>query len=186
MDVLHNLYMGFQVALTFKNLYLCFIGVLWGTAVGVLPGVGPLVGITLLVPATFGIDPTGAIIMLAGIYYGAMYGGSTTSILMNIPGESASVVTCLDGYQMTLKGRGGAALFIAGWGSWIGCTLSAIGLMFLAPFLAEFAMEFGTVEMFAVLLIAFVLLVIILTVKPTGLFSGREQGWRKWSTKETV
>ena len=100
----------------------------------------------------------GAIIMLAGIYYGAMYGGSTTSILMNIPGESASVVTCLDGYQMSLKGRGGAALFIAAWGSWIGGTLSIIGLMLFAPFLANFAMKFGPPEMFSVLLVAFVML----------------------------
>jgi putative tricarboxylic transport membrane protein len=158
MDVLSNLYNGFQIALTFKNVYLCFIGCLWGTVVGVLPGIGPLAGITLLIPATFGMDATGAIIMLAGIYYGAMYGGSTTSILMNIPGESASVVTCIDGYQMTRKGRGGAALFIAAWGSWIGGTLGIVGLMLLAPFLANFAMRFGPPEMFAILLIAFILL----------------------------
>jgi putative tricarboxylic transport membrane protein len=158
MDVLSNLFNGFQTALTLKNIYLCFVGCLWGTVVGVLPGIGPLAGITLLIPATFGIDATGAIIMLAGIYYGAMYGGSTTSILMNIPGESASVVTCIDGYQMARKGRGGAALFIAAWGSWIGGTLSIVGLMFLAPFLANFAVKFGPPEMFALLLIAFVLL----------------------------
>ena len=158
MDVLNNLYDGFQIALTFRNIYLCFIGCLWGTVVGVLPGIGPLAGITLLIPATFGMDPTGAIIMLAGIYYGAMYGGSTTSILMNIPGESASVVTCIDGYQMTLKGRGGAALFISAWGSWVGGTLSIVGLMLLTPFLANFAMKFGPPEMFAILLIAFILL----------------------------
>jgi putative tricarboxylic transport membrane protein len=158
MDVLSSLYHGFQVALTLNNIYLCFIGCLWGTIVGVLPGIGPIAGITLLIPATYGIDPTGAIIMLAGIYYGAMYGGSITSILMNIPGESSSVVTCLDGYQMTAKGRGGAALFIAAWGSWVGGTLSIVGLMFLVPVLANFAMKFGFPEMFAVLLIAFVLL----------------------------
>ena len=158
MDILSNLVNGFQTALTFKHIYLCFIGCLWGTVVGVLPGIGPLAGITLLIPATFGMDATGAIIMLAGIYYGAMYGGSTTSILMNIPGESASVVTCIDGYQMTRKGRGGAALFIAAWGSWIGGTLGIVGLMFLAPFLANFAVKLGPPEMFAVLLIAFVLL----------------------------
>ena len=158
MDVLSNLILGFQTALTFKNIYLCFIGCLWGTVVGVLPGIGPLAGIALLIPATFGMDATGAIIMLAGIYYGAMYGGSTTSILMNIPGESASVVTCIDGYQMTRKGRGGAALFIAAWGSWIGGTLSIVGLMFLAPTLANFAVKFGPPEMFSVLLIAFILL----------------------------
>jgi putative tricarboxylic transport membrane protein len=158
MDLLNNLLEGFRIALSLKNIYLCFIGCLWGTMVGVLPGIGPLAGIALLIPATFGMDATGAIIMLAGIYYGAMYGGSTTSILMNIPGESASVVTCIDGYQMTRKGRGGAALFIAAWGSWIGGTLGIVGLMFLAPFLANFAVKFGPPEMFAVLLIAFILL----------------------------
>jgi len=158
MDVLNNLVAGFQTALTFKNIYLCFIGCLWGTVVGILPGIGPLAGIALLIPATFGMDATGAIIMLAGIYYGAMYGGSTTSILMNIPGESASVVSCLEGYQMTRKGRGGAALFIAAWGSWIGGTLGIAGLMFLAPLLANQAVKFGPPEMFALLLIAFILL----------------------------
>ncbi|NWF92778.1 MAG: tripartite tricarboxylate transporter permease [Syntrophaceae bacterium] len=158
MDVLNNLLNGFHTALSLKNIYLCFIGCVWGTMVGVLPGIGPLAGITLLIPATFGLDPTGAIIMLAGIYYGAMYGGSTTSILMNIPGESASVVTCIDGYQMTLKGRGGAALFISAWGSWVGGTLSIMGLMLLAPSLANFATKFGPPEMFSILLIAFILL----------------------------
>ena len=158
MDVLGNLFIGFQTALTFKNIYLCFLGCLWGTVVGVLPGIGPLAGIALLIPATFGMDATGAIIMLAGIYYGAMYGGSTTSILMNIPGESASVITCIDGYQMARKGRGGAALFIAAWGSWIGGTISIAGLMLLAPTLANFAVKFGPPEMFSVLLIAFILL----------------------------
>jgi putative tricarboxylic transport membrane protein len=158
MDVLNNLVAGFQTALTFKNIYLCFIGCLWGTVVGILPGIGPLAGIALLIPATFGMDATGAIIMLAGIYYGAMYGGSTTSILMNIPGESASVVSCLEGYQMTRKGRGGAALFIAAWGSWIGGTIGIVGLMFMAPFLANEAVKFGPPEMFALLLIAFILL----------------------------
>ena len=158
MEIVGSLLNGFQTAITFQNLYLCFMGCLWGTMVGVLPGIGPLIGITLLIPATFKIDATGAIIMLAGIYYGAMYGGSTTSILMNVPGETASIITCIDGYKMTLKGRGGAALFISAWGSWIGGTLSVIGLMFLAPPLANFAMKFGPPEMFAVLLIAFILL----------------------------
>ena len=158
MEALNDLYGGFQNALTLTNIYLCFIGCVWGSMVGVLPGVGPLAGITLLIPATYGIDVTGAIIMLAGIYYGAMYGGSTTSILMNIPGESASVVTCLDGYQMTRKGRAGAALFIAGFGSWVGGTLSVLGIMFLAPLLANVATKFGPTEIFALLLVAFVLL----------------------------
>jgi putative tricarboxylic transport membrane protein len=158
MEALTNLYYGFNIAFSLNNIYLCFIGCLWGTIVGILPGIGPLVGITLLIPTTFGMDPTGAIIMLAGIYYGAMYGGSTTSILMNIPGEAASIVTCIDGYKMTLKGRGGAALFIAAWGSLIGGTLSILGLMLLTPILANFATKFGPPEMFAVLLIAFILL----------------------------
>jgi len=158
MDVLSHLAHGFATALTLKNVYFCFIGCLWGTVVGVLPGIGPVAGITLLIPATYGMDPTGAIIMMAGIYYGAMYGGSTTSILMNIPGESASVITCLDGYQMSLKGRGGAALFIAAFGSWVGGTLSIIGLMLMAPLLAEFATKFGPPEMFSIYLLAFILL----------------------------
>jgi putative tricarboxylic transport membrane protein len=158
MDTFSGLLYGFQTALTLQNLYLCFIGCLWGTMVGVLPGIGPVAGLTLLIPASFGVSPTGALIMLAGIYYGAMYGGSTTSILMNIPGEAASVVTCLDGYQMTLKGRGGAALFIAAWGSFIGSTVSVIGLMLFAPMLGNLAMKFGPPEMFAFFLIAFVLL----------------------------
>jgi putative tricarboxylic transport membrane protein len=158
MDAFSNLLGGFQTALTWHNIYLCFIGCFWGSMVGVLPGIGPLAGITLLIPATYGMDVTGAIIMLAGIYYGAMYGGSTTSILMNIPGESASVVTCLDGYQMTRKGRAGAALFIVAWGSWVGGTLSVVGVMLLAPLLANFAMKFGPAEIFSLLLVAFVLL----------------------------
>ena len=122
METFSDLLGGFDTALTPQNIYLCFVGCLWGTMVGILPGLGPVAGITLLIPATFGLNPTSAIIMLAGIYYGAMYGGSTTSILMNVPGESASVITCLDGYQMSLKGRGGAALFISAWGSLIGGT----------------------------------------------------------------
>jgi putative tricarboxylic transport membrane protein len=157
-EIASNLWNGFQTALTLQNLYLCFVGCLWGTMVGVLPGIGPVAGVALLIPVTFGTDPTGAIIMLAGIYYGAMYGGSITSILMNIPGEAASIVTCFDGYQMTLKGRGGAALFISAWGSWIGGTLSVLGLMLMAPFLADIAMKFGPPEMFAVLLMALILL----------------------------
>lgn len=158
MDLVGGLQLGFQNAITLHNIYLCFLGCLWGSIVGVLPGVGPLAGIALLIPATYGMDATGALIMLAGIYYGAMYGGSTTSILMNIPGESASVVTCLDGYQMTKKGRAGAALFIAAWGSWVGGTLSVVGVMLLAPTLANLAMKFGPAEMFALLLMAFILL----------------------------
>jgi putative tricarboxylic transport membrane protein len=157
-EIFGNLILGFQTALSLKNIYLCFLGCLWGTMVGVLPGIGPLAGIALLIPATYGLEPTGAIIMLAGIYYGAMYGGSTTSILMNIPGESASIITCLDGYQMTQKGRAGAALFIAAWGSWVGGTISTLGIMLMAPMLANLAMKFGPPEMFSLMMVAFLLL----------------------------
>src|ERR671911_518839 len=108
-ETLHNLYVGFSVALAPGVLLYAFVGCVIGTLVGVLPGVGPLAGISLLLPASFGLDATSAIVLLAGIYYGAMYGGSTTSILMRLPGEAASVMTCIDGYAMTRKGRGGAA-----------------------------------------------------------------------------
>ncbi|MFZ4438548.1 MAG: tripartite tricarboxylate transporter permease, partial [Syntrophales bacterium] len=148
---------GFLIALTPQNLYYCFIGCLFGTIVGVLPGIGPLAGISLLLPATFGMPPVSALIMLAGIYYGAMYGGSTTSILMNIPGEAASVVTCIDGYQMARKGRAGAALFISAWGSFIGGNLSVLGIALLAPALADFAVKFGPAEMFAIMVLAMML-----------------------------
>jgi len=111
-ETLKNLLLGFSTALTVSNLFYAFIGCLYGTMVGVLPGVGPLAGISMLLPATFGLNGTSAIILLAGIYYGAMYGGSTTSILMRIPGEAASVVPCIDGYAMAQKGRAGPALAI--------------------------------------------------------------------------
>src|SRR3989304_2100692 len=139
MELFHNLAFGFGVAFSPTNLLFCFGGVLLGTLVGVLPGLGPPVTITLLMSATFHLPPETAIIMLAGIYYGAQYGGSTTSILLNMPGESSSVVTCIDGYQMARQGRAGAALGISAFGSFIGGTLSIIGLMLLAPTLSPFA-----------------------------------------------
>jgi len=145
-ETLGNLAAGFAVALSPPILFYAFVGCLIGTLVGVLPGVGPLAGISLLLPATFGLDATRAIVMLAGIYYGAMYGGSTTSILMRIPGEAASVMTCIDGYAMARKGRGGAALSIAAVGSYIAGTVSIVGLMLLAPPLAAFALRFGPPE----------------------------------------
>ena len=138
-ETLQNLALGFGVALQPAILFYAFTGCLIGTLVGVLPGVGPLAGISLLLPATFGLDATRAIVLLAGIYYGAMYGGSTTSILMRIPGEAASVMTCIDGYAMAQKGRAGAALAIAAVGSFIAGTLSVVALMLLAPPLATFA-----------------------------------------------
>src|SRR5881392_2090961 len=122
------------------------------TLVGMLPGVGPLTGISLLLPVTYGLNPTIAIVMLAGVYYGAMYGGSTTSILMRIPGEAASVMTCIDGYAMTQRGRAGPALAIAAIGSFIAGTLSVVALMLLAPTLASFALRFGPPEYTALLL----------------------------------
>lgn len=158
MDTVHGLLYGFAVSLTPGNLAYCALGVLLGTLVGVLPGIGPLGGITLLLPVTFGMDPIAAIIMLAGIYYGAMYGGSTTSILVNIPGEAASVVTCFDGYQMARQGRAGSALSIAAIGSYIAGTLSVLGLMFLAPTLARFALAFGPPEQFALMVFGLIVL----------------------------
>ena len=152
-DTLHNLYLGFSVALTPSVLFYAFAGCVIGTLVGVLPGVGPLAGISLLLPASFGLDATSAIVLLAGIYYGAMYGGSTTSILMRIPGEAASVMTCIDGYAMTRKGRAGPALAIAAVGSYIAGTVSVVALMFLAPPLASFALRFGPPEYFTLLLL---------------------------------
>lgn len=158
MSVLENLLHGFNVVLTFNNLSYCFLGVVIGTLVGVLPGVGPLAGMALLIPTTFGLDPTTATIMLAGIWYGAMYGGSTTSILINVPGEAASVVTALDGYQMARQGRAGPALTIAAVGSFIAGTLSIGGLMLLAPPLAKAALQFGPPEYFALMIVGFIIL----------------------------
>ncbi len=158
LETLQNLGLGFQVALTPGVLWYGFIGCLVGTLVGVLPGVGPLAGISLLLPVTYGLDATRALVMLAGIYYGAMYGGSTTSILMRIPGEAASVMTCIDGYAMARKGRAGPALTIAAVGSYVAGTVSVVALMFLAPPLAAFALRFGPPEYFALLLLGLLVL----------------------------
>jgi len=158
MGFFHNILLGFQVVLDPTNLLFCFIGVLVGTLVGVLPGIGPVGAIALLLPATFKAPPASTLIMLAGIYYGTQYGGSTTSILVNIPGEATSIMTCLDGYQMARQGRAGPALGIAAWGSFIAGTLSIIGLMFVANFLASAALRFGPPEYFALLLTGLVIL----------------------------
>lgn len=152
MDTLASLIHGFGVVLQPTNLFYCFTGVFMGTLIGVLPGIGPTATIALLLPATFKINPVSAIIMLSGICYGAMYGGSTTSILLNIPGEASSVVTCLDGYQMARKGRAGAALGISAFGSFIAGTFSIIGLMVMAPTLANLALKFGPPENFTLML----------------------------------
>jgi len=149
---------GFSIATTMQNLFYCLMGAIVGTIVGVLPGLGPIAGIALLIPATFGLNPTSAIIMLAGIYYGAMYGGSTTSILLNVPGETASVITCIDGYQMAQKGRAGPALAMCAIGSFIAGTLGIFGLVFLAPPLAEAALAFGPPEYFSLMVFGFIVL----------------------------
>src|ERR671935_2211519 len=147
--------MGFGVAFTPFNLVMALAGVMVGMLIGALPGVGPPSGVALLLPLTFGMDPTSGIIMLAALYAGTMYGGTITSVLINTPGESASVVTCLDGYQMARQGRAGPALGIAAIGSFIAGTLSVLGLMLLAPPLTKAALRFGPPEIFALLLLGF-------------------------------
>ena len=158
MDVIHNVLYGFQVALQPVNLMYCFMGTLIGTLVGVLPGLGPAAAIALLLPSTFHTTPVSATIMLAGIYYGAMYGGSTTSILVNIPGEAASVVTCLDGHKMALKGRAGPALGIAAFGSFIAGTFGVIALTITGPILSGVALRFGPPEYFAMMIVGITVL----------------------------
>jgi len=159
METLNNIFYGFSVAFIPANILYCFIGVFIGTLIGVLPGIGPVGAMSILLPATVQIPPISSIIMLAGIYYGSMYGGSTTSILVNIPGEAASVVTCLDGYQMAKQGRAGPALGIAAFGSFIAGTLSVVGLAFLAPPLGEWALKFGPPEYFSVMVLGMTMLI---------------------------
>src|SRR5690349_11565432 len=151
MDLFHNLILGFGVAITPINLLYAFIGVLLGTLIGVLPGVGPVATIAMLLPITFNLNPVSALIMLAGIYYGAQYGGSTTAILVNIPGESSSVVTCLDGYQMARQGRAGPALAIAAIGSFFAGCVATLLIAVAAPPLAEIALKFGPSEYFSLM-----------------------------------
>jgi putative tricarboxylic transport membrane protein len=158
MDILDHILFGFGVALQPLHLLFCFIGVLIGTLVGVLPGLGPVAAISLLLPATFHAPPVASIIMLSGIYYGAMYGGSTTSILVNIPGEAASVVTCFDGYQMARKGRAGPALGIAAFASFLAGTFGVAGLAFVAPPLAAMALKFGPPEYFSLMVLGLTVL----------------------------
>lgn len=155
MDTLHDLLYGFSVALQPGNLFLVFVGCFLGTLVGVLPGIGPVGAISILLPMTFQMESAGAIIMLAGIYYGVMYGGSTTSILVNVPGETASVVTCLDGYRMARQGRAGPALGIAAFSSFFAGTIGLIGLQLIAGPLATIALKFGPPEYFAIIVLAF-------------------------------
>jgi putative tricarboxylic transport membrane protein len=161
MEVIDSVIFGFSHAVTLNNLLFTVAGVTLGSLVGVLPGIGPLGAMSLLLGVTFGMTPTQTLIFFAGIYYGSMYGGSTTSILLNVPGEATSVVTCIDGYKMTLKGRAGAALFIAAVGSFVAGTLSVVGLMLFAPPLAKFALRFGSPEYFSMMVVGLIALATI-------------------------
>jgi putative tricarboxylic transport membrane protein len=161
MEIFSNLLLGFQVALTPFNLLMCLVGVLLGTLIGVLPGVGPVATIAMLLPITFNLNPIGALIMLAGIYYGAQYGGSTTAILVNLPGESSSVVTCLDGYQMARQGRAGPALATAALGSFFAGCVSTLVVAMFAPPLAEVALKFGPAEYFSLMVLGLVAAVVL-------------------------
>jgi putative tricarboxylic transport membrane protein len=156
MESLVSLGHGFIVALQWSNLFYATIGVLLGTAVGVLPGIGPALTVALLLPVTFKLDPTGSLIMFAGIYYGGMYGGSTTAILINAPGESASIATAIEGNKMARAGRGGPALATSAIGSFVAGTFATLGLAFLAPWLVQLAVKFGPWDYFALMVVAFV------------------------------
>src|SRR6187455_2306906 len=153
---------GFAVALTPAHLWWALVGTTLGTAVGVLPGIGPALTVALLLPITYGLDPAAALIMFAGIYYGAMYGGSTTSILLNTPGESATIVTALDGHQMARNGRAGAALATAAIGSFVAGTLATLALSVTAPLMVKLALAFGSPEYFALMVVAFVMVTTML------------------------
>jgi TctA family transporter len=156
MELLNNLAIGFATALTLQNLLYCFVGVLIGTLIGVLPGLGPVATLAMLLPFTYSLPPTSALIMLAGIYYGAQYGGSTTAILVNLPGESSSVVTCLDGYQMARRGRAGTALGIAAIGSFIAGSFATLLIAAFALPLVELAFKFGPAEYFSLMVLGLI------------------------------
>lgn len=156
MDLFSNLALGFATAGTPENLFFCLIGVLLGTLIGVLPGIGATATIAMLLPITFQLEPVSSLIMLAGIYYGAQYGGSTTAILINMPGESSSAVTAIDGYQMARKGRAGAALAIAALGSFFAGTVSTFLVAIFAPPLTAIALQFGSAEYFSLMIVGLV------------------------------
>ena len=166
MDSLRHLLDGFAIALNVGNLLWAFAGVVLGTIVGVLPGIGPALTVALLLPVTFRVEPVSAFIMFAGIYYGAMYGGSTTSILMNTPGESGSMMTALDGYAMARSGRASAALATAAVGSFVAGTIGTVGLTFLAPVMVTLALSFGPAEYFALIVLAFTTISAVLGASP--------------------
>ena len=161
MDVLSNLGLGFAVALTIPNVAYCFIGVLLGTIIGVLPGIGPVTTVAMLLPISFTLQPESALILLAGIYYGAQYGGSTTAILVNIPGEASSVVTTIDGHQMARQGRAGPALGIAALGSFFAGCASTLLIAIAAPPLAAVALQFGPAEYFSLMVCGLVAAVVL-------------------------
>ena len=160
-ELLSNLALGFSVALTLNNLMYCFIGCILGTLIGVLPGIGPIATIAMLLPATFTLPPESSLIMLAGIYYGAQYGGSTTAILVNLPGESSSVVTAIDGYQMARQGRAGVALTTAALGSFFAGTVATVLLAVAAPPLAQIAFKFGPAEYFSLMILGLIAAVVL-------------------------
>ncbi|MBU0541175.1 MAG: tripartite tricarboxylate transporter permease [Gammaproteobacteria bacterium] len=161
MELLANLSIGLETAFTINNLLLCLIGVFLGTAIGVLPGLGPTATIAMLLPITFGLPPVSSLIMLSGIYYGAQYGGSTTAILVNLPGESSSVVTALDGYQMARQGKAGKALATAAIGSFVAGTFATVLLALFAPPLADIALQFGAAEYFSLMVVGLVASVVL-------------------------
>ncbi|MEH7747780.1 tripartite tricarboxylate transporter permease, partial [Neobacillus drentensis] len=162
MDSLVLLLHGFETAMSWSNLLYCLIGVMLGMVIGVLPGLGPVSGTTLLIPITFGMEPVSAIIMLSGIFYGSMYGGTITSVLVNVPGEAASVITCIDGYEMTKKGRAGVALGVSAIGSFIGGIVAVTALTFVGPALSKFALKFGPPEFFAIMLLGMLMIVALM------------------------
>ena len=161
MDILAGISSGFLIALTLKNILYCFTGALIGTLIGVLPGIGPLATIAMLMPFTYHVDPVSSMIMLAGIFYGAQYGGSTTSILLNLPGEASSVITCLDGHQLAKKGKAGVALSVAAVGSLVAGTIGTLAIVLLAPMLVNFAEKFGPAEYCALMTLGLVVAVVL-------------------------
>ncbi len=194
MELFHNLIFGFSVALSWQNLFYCFMGCFLGTLIGVLPGIGPLATIAMLMPITFAISPVAALIMLAGIYYGAQYGGSTTSILVNLPGETSSVITCIDGYQMARQGKAGPALAIAAIGSFFAGTVCTLVIAMFGPPIAEMALKFASPEYFSLMTMGLVVAAILapgdmvksLAMVFMGLLLGCvgtdvDSGWRRFS-----
>jgi putative tricarboxylic transport membrane protein len=194
MEIFHNLIFGFSVALSVQNLFYCFIGCFLGTLIGVLPGIGPLATIAMLMPLTFTITPVGALIMLAGIYYGAQYGGSTTSILVNLPGETSSVITCIDGYQMARQGRAGPALAISAYGSFFAGSVCTLIIALFGPPIAEMALKFNSPEYFSLMMMGLIAAAVLapgdmvksLAMVALGLLLGTvgtdvDSGWRRFS-----